>query len=200
MTQQLALVTAPPVWSRSAGRGAPLLAVSIPIAPHPKEHRTGAGGRARYLPAAYKAWRDSFAAHVNAYSPPENREPIRVPVAFQVTLVYARPAEGLPSHVMVRGTRVPVEQGPGRVHYLRAADYDNALGGVFDGLVLAGVLLDDRLCVEPVSVVTTPHGAGPGKWWGAVGESSAIEIRLWAARREPTAPARDRQLSIPGPP
>ncbi|HVK85090.1 MAG TPA: RusA family crossover junction endodeoxyribonuclease, partial [Kofleriaceae bacterium] len=135
MTAQLELAPAPPAWSRPARRGAPLLAVRIPIEPHPKE-RTGGNGRVRFTPPAYRDWLDRFCQSMHEYSPAQDREPISVPVLFEVTLVYPRPAK-LPAFVNVKGVRVPVDQHDGRVHYLRAADYDNAIGAVFDGLVRA---------------------------------------------------------------
>jgi hypothetical protein len=161
-------------------RGEPLLAVRVhlePFAqprPRARARLKWVGGKQVPIAQVYDPPElDGFYAAVVAQFEGAGFPRVDTWCIAQIVHVATRPP-ALPRHVHVRKVRVECPPDPPNERAIATydRDLDNLCKATLDGLVHAGVLLDDRLVVGD---------GGSCKVYGRVGEGPSIEVRLWRA-------------------
>lgn len=158
-------------------RGELLAAVRLEGEPQvAQRHRSGIGWKdgvpfvRTFLDARYRHWRDTAEAQLAAWW--GDRPMIAVPVVGHAAFILPRPKHRPTSYTLDGEPHVyPFVWSEGRNPSIGGGDLDNLRKAVWDALVGAHVLADDRLVVRD-------SGA---KLYAGAGEGPAVEVRLWRA-------------------
>lgn len=154
----------------------PVLAFTLVGEPVPYRYELVGPPNARRIADAkrYRQWKADAVARLKRWAIEVKPSiPVRVPVVFAVASWLDRPRK-MQTFATIEGQPVAVPEGwrgPGRVPCLAPGDATNLGKAAEDAVVQAGLLLDDRLCVE----VQTRRG------YAAAGEPGCVEVQLFDA-------------------
>lgn len=154
----------------------PLFSFSLLGEPVPYRYELVGPPHARRIADAkrYRVWKSDAVARLRRYAVEAKLEPVRIPVVFDVTAWMSRPAKPQ-AFATIEGQPVVVpdtwHRSTGRVPCIAPGDATNLGKAAEDAVVQAGLLLDDRLCVEVQA----------RKGYAAKGQAASVEVQVFSA-------------------